>query len=86
MLYYYAIFTVFAIIAYMIVVDKNVAIFIELMARFAVVQVKRAWWIVRFHPANPIPRWTLNWRVERMTRELEKNLKITKPPLTEEET
>jgi hypothetical protein len=56
------------------------------MARFAVVQVKRAWWIVRFHPANPIPRWTLNWRVERMTRELEKNLKITKPPLTEEET
>jgi hypothetical protein len=59
----------------MIVVDKNVAIFIELMLRFAWVQVKRAWWIVRFHPINPIPRWTLNWRIERMTRQLEKDLK-----------
>ena len=70
----------------MIVVDKNVGVFIDLMIRYAWVQVKRAWWIVRFHPINPIPRWTLKWRVERMTRELEKTLKITKPPLTEEET
>ena len=75
MLYYYALFTVFAVLAYMIVVDKNVAIFIELMVRFAWVQIKRAWWIVRFHPANPIPRWTLNWRIERMTKQLEKDLK-----------
>ena len=74
MLYYYALFTVFAVLAYMIVVDKNVAIFIELMIRFAWVQIKRAWWIIRFHPANPIPRWTLNWRVNRMVRKLEKEL------------
>lgn len=74
MLYYYALFTVFAVLAYMIIVDKNVAIFIELMIRFAWVQIKRAWWIVRFHPANPIPRWTLNWRVNRMVRKLEKEL------------
>ena len=75
MIYYYALFTVFAILAYMIVVDKNVAIFIELMIRFAWVQIKRAWWIIRFNPANPIPRWTLNWRIERMTRQIEKDLK-----------
>jgi hypothetical protein len=75
MIYYYALFTVFAILAYMIVVDKNVAIFIELMIRFAWVQIKRAWWIIRLHPANPIPRWTLNWRIKRMTRQLEKDLK-----------
>lgn len=74
MLYYYALFTVFAVLAYMIIVDKNVAIFIELMIKFAWVQIKRAWWIVRFHPANPIPRWTLNWRVNRMVRKLEKEL------------
>lgn len=85
MLYYYAIFTVFSIIAYIIVVDKNVAIFIELMARYAVVQLKRAWWIVRFHPVNPIPRWTLNWRIERMTRQLEKRLQIDTKDLTDQE-
>jgi len=85
MIYYYAIFTVFAVICYMIVVDKNVGIFIDLMIRYAWVQVKRAWWIVRFHPINPIPRWTLKWRVERMTRELEKTLKINPKSLTEED-
>lgn len=75
MLYYYALFTVFAVLCYMIVVDKNVATFIELMVRFAWVQIKRAWWIIRFHPINPIPRWTLNWRVNRMVKQLEKDLK-----------
>lgn len=86
MIYYYATFSVFAILCYMIVVDKNVGIFIDLMIRFAWVQVKRAWWIVRFHPINPIPRWTLKWRVERMTRELEKKLKIDPKSLTEDDT
>jgi hypothetical protein len=82
-LYYYAIFAFFAIIAYMMVVDKNVVIFIDLMFRYAGVQLKRAWWIVRFHPINPIPRWTLKWRVERMTRQLEKDLKINTKDLTD---
>lgn len=82
-LYYYVIFAVFAIIAYMMVVDKNVATFIDLMVRYAGVQLKRAWWIVRFHPANPIPRWTLNWRIERMTRQLEKRLQIDTKDLTD---
>jgi hypothetical protein len=81
--YYYAIIAVAAVIAYMMAVDKNVAIFIDLMIRYAWVQVKRAWWIVRFHPINPIPRWTLNWRVERMTRKLEKDLKINTKDLTD---
>lgn len=84
-LYYYLIFALFAVIAYMMVVDRNVVIFIELMFRYAWVQVKRAWWIVQFHPVNPIPRWTLNWRIERMTRQLEKRLKIDRDNLTDDQ-
>jgi hypothetical protein len=82
-LYYYGLFFVFGVLAYLIIVDKNVGIFIDLMIRYAWVQVKRAWWIVRFHPINPIPRWTLKWRVERMTRQLEKDLKINTKDLTD---
>ena len=84
-LYYYTIFAVFAVIAYMMVVDRNVVTFIDLMIRYAGVQLKRAWWIVRFHPINPIPRWTLNWRVERMTRQLEKRLNIERDRLTDDQ-
>jgi hypothetical protein len=85
MTYYYLIFAVFAIIAYMMVVDRNVVTFIDLMFRYAGVQLKRAWWIIRFHPINPIPRWTLKWRVERMTRQLEKRLNIERDALTDDQ-
>lgn len=83
-LYYYTIFSLFAILAFLIVIDKNVGIYIDLMLRYGVVQIKRLIWIIRFHPKNPIPRWTLNWRVERMTRQLEKDLEIKTKNLTDE--
>jgi hypothetical protein len=75
-LYYYLVFVFFSVIAYMMVVDRNVVAFIDLAFRFAGIQLKRAWWIIRFHPINPIPRWTLKWKIERMTKQLEKDLKI----------
>lgn len=82
-IYYYAIFTVFSIIVYMIVMDKNVAIFIDLMIKYIGVQFQRFFWLIRFHPANPIARWSFNRRVEKMTRELEKSLKIDTKGLTD---
>ena len=85
MTYYYLIFAVFAIIAYMMVVDRNVVTFIDLMFRYAGVQLKRAWFIVKFHPANPITRWIFERRIERMTRELEEELKIVRKHLTDDE-
>jgi hypothetical protein len=75
-LYYYLVFAFFSVIAYMMVVDKNVVTFIDLAVRYVGIQLKRAWWLIRFHPINPIPRWTLKWRIERMTKQLEKDLKI----------
>lgn len=74
--YYYTIFALFAILCYMIVVDKNVALFIDLSVRYAKVQLQRLWWMIQFHPANPIARWTLERRIAKMTRELEKQLKV----------
>jgi hypothetical protein len=84
-MYYYLIFAFFAVIAYMMVVDRNVVTLIDLMFRYAGIQLKRAWWIVRFHPNNPIPRWTLNWRIGRMTRQLEKDLNIKTKGLTDDD-
>jgi hypothetical protein len=82
-LYYYLVFAFFSVVAYMMVVDRNVVAFIDLAFRYAGVQLKRAWWIIRFHPINPIPRWTLQRRIEKMTRQLEKDLKIDTKDLTD---
>ena len=84
-LYYYIIFTFFALVSYMMIVDRNIVIFVELMFQFIGVQLKRAWFIIRFHPVNPIPRWTFARRIERMTRELEKDLKMDTKHLTDDE-
>lgn len=82
-IYYYLVFTFFAVVAYLMVMDRNVVTFIDLTFRYAGVQIKRAWWIVRFHPINPIPRWTLNRRIEKMTKQLEKDLKMNAKDLTD---
>jgi hypothetical protein len=84
-LYYYIILTLLAVLSYMMIVDRNIITYIELIFQFAVVQLKRAWFIVKFHPANPITRWIFERRIERMTRELEEDLKMDTKHLTDDE-
>lgn len=73
MTYYYALFVVFAVIVFLIVVDNNVAVFIDLMVRYAGVQLKRVWWMARFHPKNPISKFVYERRLNKMIKEFEKN-------------
>lgn len=75
-LYYYSLISIFAIVAVMIALDKNVATYIDLMFRYGAIQVKRFIWIVKFHPKNPITRWAFERRIQKMTKELQKDLKI----------
>lgn len=72
MIYYYTLFAFFAIVCYLITVDKNVADYIVLQCMNAVVQIKRLIWMIRFHPNNPIAKWMWERRVQKMIKEFEK--------------
>jgi hypothetical protein len=48
--YYTFLFGCFAIAIYMISVDKNVADFISLLYRFALIQASRVWFIILMYP------------------------------------
>jgi hypothetical protein len=74
MIYYYTVFLFFAIIAYMIVVDNNVARYIVLMGQMLIVNIKKWYYIAVFHPGNKFTTWTMNSRIDRMTRKLQKEL------------
>jgi hypothetical protein len=74
MIYYYTVFLFFAIIAYMIVVDNNVAKYIVLMGQMLIVNIKKWYYIAVFHPGNKLTTWTMNSRIDRMTRQLQKDL------------
>lgn len=83
-LYYYVIFTIVAVVSYMMIVDRNIITYIELIYQSTIVQFKLAWWGVKLHPSNPISRWAFNRRIEQMTRELEEDLKNGRKHLTDD--
>ena len=75
MLNYYLWFIPFAIIFYMMLVDKNVAEYILLIFKLIQVNFERTLWMIRFHPfwiRNPIGKWWYARKYEKMIRELTK--------------
>jgi len=72
MIYYYSLFTSFAIIVTMMIIDQNVGEYIVLLFKLARLQVERLYWMVRFHPvllSSPIGRW---WMMRKYMRTAEK--------------
>ena len=72
MIYYYTLFTVFAIIVTMMIVDPNVADYIYLIGKIIKVNLERFYWMIRFHPAiltSPIGKW---WMMRKYMRTAEK--------------
>ena len=49
-LYYYILLTIFGVIAYMIIVDKNVAAYIILLGKVAKLKISRFIFWVKFYP------------------------------------
>lgn len=49
-LYYYGLLLVFGVVAYMIIVDKNVATYIVLLGKLAKLQVNRFIFWIKFYP------------------------------------
>ena len=70
--YYYILFIIFSIIAYMIVVDNNVSVYITLIFKILKVNTERLFWMIRFHPNNFITTWIQNRKYDRIAKELEK--------------
>lgn len=72
MIYYYSLFTLFAIVLTMMVIDPNVSEYIVLLSKIAKNKVERMYWMMRFHPvilSSPIGRW---WMMRKYMRTAEK--------------
>lgn len=72
--YSYSLLLVFAIIGYLMVVDSNVAKFIVLLIDMFKLNCERVVWMIRFHPSNPILRWQINRRANRMAKQMQEEL------------
>jgi hypothetical protein len=76
--YYLTILAVFSIVAYMMIVDQNVADFILLIPRIIKLNVERFYWKIRFHPivtTNKLSQWLMMRKYEKMIKEYEQQNK-----------
>lgn len=74
MTYYYIWFLVFAVIAYMIVVDPNVSRYILLLIEVLKVNISRIKWMIILHPRNPITNYMMNRRANKIAKGIQESL------------
>lgn len=63
---------IFAIVAYLMIVDKNIADYLTLVFRITKVNIERIFWMIRLHPKNPITNLMMRWKYDKIAKELEK--------------
>jgi hypothetical protein len=64
----------FAILAYLILTDKNVADYLTLVFKMTRLNIERIFWMIRFHPKNPITNLMMRWKYDRIARELQEEM------------
>lgn len=62
----------FGVIAYMMIIDPNVAEYLTLVFKMMKINVERVYWMIRLHPKNPITNLMMRWEYDKIARELEK--------------
>jgi hypothetical protein len=66
---------IFAILAYLMLTDKNVADYLTLVFKMTRLNIERMFWMMRFHPKNPITNLMMRWKYDKMAKELMKEIK-----------
>ena len=70
----YGLLLVLGIIAYIMIIDQNVAEYLLLVFKMMKLNMVRLLWMIRFHPNNFITTWIQNRKYDRIAKELEKEL------------
>lgn len=72
--YYYILFTIFVIIACMMVIDANVASAFILILKIIKTKIDEAYLRIVLHPQNPIVNLQKRWEYDKLARELHDEL------------
>jgi hypothetical protein len=70
----YTVLIIFAIVAYMIIVDENVGVYFILVSKIIKINVEKFFWIIRFHPQNPITNLIVKLKYDKIARQLKEEI------------
>lgn len=65
---------IFIIIAYVLIVDRNVSDYLLLVFKITRINIERLFWMIRFHPKNPITNFIKEWEYAKLAKELHKKM------------
>lgn len=57
-------------LAYLCYVDQNVSDYIILQTKLLFVNIERLWWMIRFHPKNPVTNFIMKVKYDKIAKEL----------------
>ena len=63
---------IFGILAYLMLVDENVAVYLTLIFKIIKINTERMLWMIRLHPYNPITNLIMKLKYDKIAKELEK--------------
>lgn len=66
--YYYTLLAIFAVVAYMMVLDPNVGKYVILLTKMARVKVSRAIFWLKFYPRLRYDTAVLKWKSQRILK------------------
>ena len=62
---------IFGILAYLIWVEENIAVYLSITFKVIKINTERMLWMIRLHPKNPITNLMMKWKYERLAREIQ---------------
>lgn len=63
---------IFGVIIYMMSVDKNISDYLNLIFKIIKLNTERMFWMIKFHPRNPITNLVQNYKMKRLAEQLQK--------------
>lgn len=64
-----------AIFGYILIIDQNVSDYFVLLLKLLRVNIRRLFWMIQFHPRNPITNFLKEREYMKIAKELEKEFK-----------
>lgn len=67
---------IFGILAYLIWVDENIAVYLSLIFKIIKINTERMFWMIKLHPYNPITNLIMKWKYDRIAKQIIKELNV----------
>lgn len=64
----------FGILAYIMLIDENVVIYLTLVFKIIGVNIERFYWMIKYHPNNFITTWIQNRKYDKIAKNLYEEL------------